>query len=329
MFFRLGDAARGKVLVEEAAKGLSESQNQMENLAANVAQGFAWYDIPRALSYRDLVKQDADKVMIRNRVIVEVAKYDVPRALEMLKDPRLKSANAFFDDTLKLDLAYWIGGVQPQIASDLVATIENSRIKAEAAGWAAVSVARVNPVLASKLIDQGIECLHANQKSQTFYYQYVPGVAANLAVQAEQVNYPDMESLIQRVLSLRIPAHKGNSTVSRYQSTVNAALYLAFVDPAVARRLLADLEPELTVKMLGNGGSESVGMQQWLSAWAIADPEHAVMLLKAEMEKPRGDEKPPYWITAAYTLLALPKSEQLEYVQKYGNAGVTRPVGDQ
>jgi hypothetical protein len=109
---------------------------------------------------------------------------------------------------------------------------------------------------------------------------------------------------------------------------VNAALFLAFVDPWVARRLLADLEPELSGKMLGNGGSESVGMLQWLNARVVADPDHATVLLKAEMEKSRGNEKPPYWIDSAYTLMALPKSEKLEFVRKYGNAGLVSPYLD-
>lgn len=330
MFLRLGDTEHGKALIESAAKDFSESKNAIDHLATNIAQALAWYDIPRALSYQDKVKEKHNRASVRNRVILEVSRYNVPRAIELLKDATLKSTTDFNDDQLKFELAYSIGKVDSQVAAELFSSITNTRTKAEAAGWIAVAVAADNPALARSLIDQGMQSLQAHRIAgrQSFYYEYVPGVAANLAVQATEVKYPDMESLIQRVLSLRIPAHKGTSSVSRFQSTVNAALYLAFVDPAVAKRLLTDLEPELSGKMLGNGGSESVGMNQWLCAWVVADPEHAVALLKAEMEKPRGTEEPPYWIRGAYTLLCLPKTEQLKYVREYGNAGLSGPYTD-
>ncbi|MDB5337844.1 MAG: blaR1 6, partial [Planctomycetaceae bacterium] len=330
MFLRLGDAERGKVLIESAAKEFSESKNPTERYAANIAQGLAWYDVPRALSYQDKVKEQHDKVSFRKRVIFEVARYNVPRALELLNDPTLKKGMESNDDGLKLDLAYRIGKVEPQVASKLVDSIVSFRTKAEAAGWTAVAVAGENPALAESLIDQAMETLQAHRTpgSQTFYYEWLPAVAANLAVQATSVKHHDMESIIQRVLALRIPADKGTSSVSRYQSTVNAALYLAFIEPDVAKRLLADLEPELISKMLGNGGIESVGMNQWLCAWVVADPEHATVLMKAEMEKSRGSKEPPYWIANAYTLLCLPKAEQLEFVREYGNAGLVSPYVD-
>src|SRR5262249_46102737 len=145
-------------------------------LAANIAQGLAWYDIPRALSYRDEVKEEQTKTSIRNRVIVEVARYDINKALELLKDPNNKGVRDFSDDLLKLDLAYRIGKVEPQIAADLVSTISNSRMKAEAAGWTAVAIGNQNPGLAVALIDQGLENLQSNRSpgSRSFYYEYVP-----------------------------------------------------------------------------------------------------------------------------------------------------------
>lgn len=330
LYLQLGDAERGKALIEAAAKDLSESKSANVNLGKNIAKGLAWYDIPRALKYRETVKEENHVVTVRNCIILEVARYNVPRALELLKDPSLHSPRDYENDRLKLDLACRIGKVEPQIAADLIARIINPRTKAEAAGWTAVEVAAENPELAQALIDQGLDGLRVNRVAgqNSFYYEYVPAVAANLALQAGQIQHPELESIIQKVLALRIPAHKGTSSISRYQSTVNVALHLAFVDPPVARRLLADLEHELTGQQFGNGGSESVGMRRWLCAWVIADPEHAVELLKAEIEKLRGDEKPPHWIDSAYTLLWLPRSEQLDFVRHYGDTGLTYPFMD-
>lgn len=329
LYLQLGEAERGKALIEAAVKDLSESKTADQNLGKNIAKGLAWYDIPRALKYRETVKEENHVVTVRNCIILEVARYNVPQALELLKDPNLQSPREYENDRLKFDLAYRIGKIEPQIAADLVARITNPRTKAEAAGGTAVEVAAENPALAQALIDQALESMRVNRVAgqNSFYYEYVPAVAANLALQAGQIQHPELDAIIQKVLALRIPAHKGTSSISRYQSTVNVALHLAFVDPATARRLLADLELELTGQQFGNGGSESVGMRRWLCAWVIADPEHAVELLKAEMEKARGDEK-PHWIDGAYTLLWLPRSEQLDFVRHYGDTGLTYPFVD-
>ena len=327
MFLRLGATDQGKTLIEQAEKGFSESKGPGEYLAVNIAKGLAWYDISRALSYREKVHDENTQLAVRKDVILEVSRYDVPRALELLNDPSRKPTQDQYDDMLRFELAYRIGAVEPQIAAELVRSIVNSRNKSEAAGWAALSVADTNPTLAISLIDQGIDNLRANRRPgpKSFYYPWAPGAAANLAVQAAQVNHPDMESVIQKVLSMRIPMDSNTMSTNRLQASVSMALYLAFINPTIAKQLLANLEPELSDQVLGNGGVGNVSMNQWLCAWVVADPDKAVMLLKAEMEKVREGEKPPYWIEAAYTLLALPASEQLDFVRKYGNAGLQSP----
>ncbi|MBI3860305.1 MAG: hypothetical protein HY290_00255, partial [Planctomycetia bacterium] len=333
MFLRLGDSERGQALVETAANEWSEnSQGESSNsyIIVTIAQGLAWTDVPRALAYLETGSDESLKAQIRSRVILEVAKFDVPRALALLNDSKYAPARDIYNDSLKFDLAYRIGPVDPQKAADLVESIGNPRTKAEACGWTAVAVSAADPKLARSLIDQGLSLLRNERApaSGSFYYEYVPGVAAHLAQQASQIKHPEIESIVQQALALRIPADPQTSTVSRLQSTVNAALFLAFVDPAAARRLLADLEPAVKGNLLGDGGYASVGRREWYYAWILADPEHAVELLQAELEKvkdPKDKNQTPWQLQEAFTFLSLPASERLDYILEFAVANLSKP----
>jgi hypothetical protein len=169
---------------------------------------------------------------------------------------------------------------------------------------------------------------HRAPASESFYYEYVPGVAAHLALQASQIKHPEIESIIQQALALRIPAHAETSTVSRLQSTVNAALFLAFVDPPIARRLLADLERDVKGNLLGDGGYTSVDRRDWLYAWVLADSEHAADLIKAEMEENKDSKenaRTPQGVQDAFSLMFLPSSERLDYLRMFSSANVVAP----
>ena len=332
MYCRLGDAERGQPLVEAAAKEWSQNVPPADSpysyTVVTIAQGLAWTDIRRALGLMEKVSDEQLKSRIRSKVIIEVSKFDVPRALALLNDPTYAPARDIDNDSVKFDLAFRIGHVDPQQAADLVATIGNPRTKAEACGWTAVAIADQNPKLARSLIDQGLSSLqnHRAPSSGSFYYEYIPGVAANLALQASQIKHPEIESIIQQALALRLPANAETSTVSRLQSTVNAALFLAFVDPAIARRLLADLEPiVLQGNLLGDGGSASVGKREWYYAWVLADPEHAADLMKTDLEKLSDSNETaaiPYQVQDAFTLMFLPPAERLDYVRQFSSANV-------
>jgi hypothetical protein len=99
-------------------------------------------------------------------------------------------------------------------------------------------------------------------------------------------------------------------------------LFLAFVDPPVARRLLADLERDVKGPMLGDGGYTSVGSREWFYAWVLADPEHAADLIKAEMEK---NKDAAARVGDAFTLMFLPSSERLDFVRMFSSANVVAP----
>lgn len=336
MYLRLGNRERGLPLVEAAEKEWSASPPPADNpysfTIVTIAQGLARTDVSRALGYVERVSDEHLKSNIRNRVILEVARFDVPRALALLKDPKYAPSRDVIDDTLKFELAWHIAKVDPQQAAKLVGSIGNSRTKAEACGWTAVAIGDEAPELAKSLIDQGFGTLQSTRTSSpnSLYYEYIPGVAAHLALQASQVKHPETESLIHRALALRIPADPNTSTTSRLQSTVNAALFLGFVDPGAARQLLVDLEPALPGELLGNGGSGSVGRREWYYAWVVADPGHAVELLQADLKRGADPKTNPaaQWVQDAFTFLALPEPERLNYALTYHLGNLSKPYDE-
>jgi protocatechuate 3,4-dioxygenase beta subunit len=337
MFLRLGDGARGRPLVETAAKEWSANGSSADSLSSDavvtIAQGLAWTDAARALGYLETVSDENLKTQIHNRVIVEVSRFDVVRALALLNDPKYAPARDADKDSLKVELAYRIGKVDPQKAAELATGIASPFAKPNACGWTALAIADEAPELARSLIDQGFKELrnHRTSSPNSFYYEYVPGMAAQLALHASQIKHPEIETIIQQVLALRIPADSQTSMVSRLKSTLDAALILALIDPAVARRLLTDLEPALNGNLLGDGGYAAVARRDWYIAWILADPEHAARLLQARMEKTMDakDINPQsLGVQDALTFMALPPTERLDFIQTVGVAGFFKPYRD-
>jgi hypothetical protein len=96
-----------------------------------------------------------------------------------------------------------------------------------------------------------------------------PVEAAAIAVRAGAIDYPDMPSVIDRVLAAR-----------RAESIVNTARVLALVDRAIARELLLAIEPQAALIGTGVGtgvgtGGGMVGRAQWLQAWGLTDFDEA------------------------------------------------------
>lgn len=336
-FVRLGDVTRGKPLLEAAEKEWAGDPQATTGpnsyMIATIAKGLAWIDLPRALSYLDKITDESLKSHLRGSVIAEVSRFDMPRALALLKDPKYAPQRSRSDDYLKLSLAHRIGAIDPQQAVELVKSIQGDRSKAEACGWTAVAIAEKDPKLAWSLIDEGLTLVKNGRQSdpRSFYYEWLPGLGAHLAVQAAQIGHPEIDSIIQQVLALRIPIDSQTTTVSRLQATVNMALFLSFLDPVIARRLLADLEPEVNAGLLGNGGYQNVSRREWYDAWALADPAHAAEIFQAEMQKakPAADSKEPVrapdWIQEAVSLMALPAAERLDYLLEFHVANLSKP----
>ena len=117
-----------------------------------------------------------------------------------------------------------------------------------------------------------------------------PATAAHVAVAARHAGYPDMDSVLMRVMAARPGPddHGFHDPATDVRMAATAAVPLALVDPGVARVLLEQLE--------ARGGLDSAGIgdvagHDWLRAWALVDLEKAEALVDAQLaalEKGRG-----------------------------------------
>ena len=107
------------------------------------------------------------------------------------------------------------------------------------------------------------------------------GQAALLAVQAQQIGYPDMTSVVYRTLAMRPVAGMDDFSPLRAQeSCVVMATLLALVDAPAARQMLQTIEPGSDA--IGSGSS-GVGRDNWFKAWALVNPQHAADLAEKEL----------------------------------------------
>lgn len=100
--------------------------------------------------------------------------------------------------------------------------------------------------------------------------------AAWTAGQAQAVDYPDMASVVARVLACRPTEDEAHSPAHRLETLVRMAKVLALIDPAVARDLLAVVAPRSHLVGTGYSGFEP---QDYLLARGLADPERVPALV--------------------------------------------------
>ena len=117
--------------------------------------------------------------------------------------------------------------------------------------------------------------------------------AALLAFHAQTTGYPDMESVIYRVLATRQTTKMCGRRRPCRNHWVSMALFLALVDPPLAKQLLESVDSSHDA--IGTGGT-GVGSGEWLRAWALVDPPHAVKLFERELAAaPNENAKRTVW----------------------------------
>ena len=138
---------------------------------------------------------------------------------------------------------------------------------------------------AFRLIDESLAiCLELPTDFDMWLNQlWEAPVAAYTAVLAKKSGYPDMPSVVARVLACRRPDNRSESEVFRLKSVVRMAKILAVVDRGTARWLLTPIRerPEL----LGSGGYSSIDRNEWILAWSLVDPEYAKELFEKEIQR--------------------------------------------
>jgi hypothetical protein len=277
--WQAGNKEAGEKLVREAAdmaaKWASNEQHewQLISLAKNVAP----VDRILAIGLLEKLKKERRGVHVAR---LAVGLDDLEKAESVLQD-----VGPWYAGRARARLAYRIAATRPAEAVRLVENISADRtrgefIKVASFGWLASVIAAKDFELANSLIDRAFAMyLHPVDRS-VYVRDGVAGQAAMLAFHAKTAGYPDMESVIYRVLAIRPTTNDAASPVEAKESSAVMAAFLSFVDRPLAKQMLQAIEP--TSDTLG---SADTGFQRrdWLRAWALVDPPHAVELFEREL----------------------------------------------
>ncbi|HLJ94844.1 MAG TPA: sigma-70 family RNA polymerase sigma factor, partial [Gemmataceae bacterium] len=303
---QLGKEETGRQLIAEAAEmadklGAQEYQALARGL---VAQALAPYDLERAHALLKPLTEPNDKMRFAQMVATATLK----------DDPSLPPR-------VRMQIAYHMGATDPVAAVRIVNSIQgDAKVKAEAYSWVAVAVAPRDKKLADSLIDRSLAIyVDESEKLRSWSNNGGPSVfAARVAGLAQKIGYPDMESIIARVLAVR-QTNYYESPARVIESHLATAMILALTDPATARQILHAIEPQSAA--IGTGYS-SIRRRYWLPAWALADLPHAVELFDRELaglqEKDTIDLQ-DNGMTGMIAILTIPPPERAQHLlQFYG-----------
>src|SRR5262249_18053457 len=219
-------------------------------------------------------------------------------------------------------LAYSLARTRPEDAVHLVDDIrKDPKIQAEAYGWLAVAIAPQDKKLAWSLIDRSLAQYRDNLQTFRSWGNYggASTLAARIVGQARTVGYPDLDSVVARVLTTRLVGND-DTPVRVTESHVATALVLALADPATARQLLEALEPRSRV--VGSGYSD-VRRRHWFQAWALADPARAGALFDRELKTLLADSKADLAKSGLFDLveiLTIPPAERPRHLLRHWGA---------
>jgi hypothetical protein len=125
-----------------------------------------------------------------------------------------------------------------------------------------------------------------------------------IAARARQIGYPDLDSVIMRVMTTRSAGTGAGfrDPAMQIHSATVTAVPLALVDPDAARTMLQQIEersgldPVALVKVAGD---------DWLRAWALVDLKKAEALVDAELAALERAKKPDLQRTGLFQMVEL------------------------
>ena len=291
LFVRLDRPDVGHKLLDEAERtALQLTAVGHEAFARGmVAKALARYDLARARQLIEPISRPEGRDRYLGWLAEVLADHDLGAARAIVAEMNSGQRAGTLRNRTLMQMAYRVAAKRPQEAVGLIDAMDEDqqadKFRAEAWGWLAVVLAPRDPKSAQTLIDRSL-ALHLT-KPESFRswsnYGGSPVFAAWTARQALTAGYPDMHSVVMRVLATR----EENDPVRRLEATVAVALVLSFSDPATSRQLLRSVEP--FSDLIGSGHSNT-RRAEWLLAWALCDIEHARQLFERELAAIANDE---------------------------------------
>jgi Carboxypeptidase regulatory-like domain len=287
MVSRLGNKVAGKKLADEAAEMAAKLQPAGGNTDAfgALVLALAQTDISRAKSMAEKIPDKTWRDSYLSRAAYQ--QEDVEQAKLLLADVQFGYAQQS-----RMQLAYSIAAKRPAEAIQLVEKMQTGQsgideyTRASAFGWLAAAIVSSDAKMAHSLIDRAFAIYSRPALGLNTGKGSRSAQAAATAIIADRIGYPDMQSLVYRVLATRPTTKDGDSPAAAQESCVMMAMYLALIDPQTAKQVLQDIEP--ASDLIGSGQS-GVGRKEWLKAWALVDPQHALELADQDAARAQND----------------------------------------
>jgi hypothetical protein len=313
---QLGRDEAGRKLIDEAAAAAANlGKGGLQELArAQAAEALAPYDLPRALALLEPIRERQARERYLGNVAVALCPDDLGKALQIIEQfERLSTLPGL----VRMRLAYRLAPSRPAEAIRVVEGMTGygaNEMKAEALAWVAVAVA--DKKLAWSLIDRSMAALRDAASAGRRRSDRYSVTAARVVGQAREVGYPDLESLVYQVLSLR-PTTQDDSPARVAEALVDTALVLALADPATAKQILQGVEARGGPVGAGTG---SFRKGHWLMAWALADPAHAAALFDGELAALRANPKARLehsGLVELAEILTVPPPDRARHLHRY------------
>jgi hypothetical protein len=320
---RLGKSDAGQKLLDEAGAMAAKLGSEQAHAAARgmVAEALAPSDLGRALKLIEPITPMNSPDRCRAHVAVAICLQNLDGALAILE----KSQTGGYDDRGRLRIAQRLAPTRPADATRVAEMIgrqgsDGIFVKATALARVAAAMAPHDKRLAWSVVDRALGMLMAPGALENSLELHGgrPAGAGFVALQARQIGYPDMQSIVQRVLACRpgkktISAIRHASDENVVASRIIMATFLGLVDPRTAREILASVEAV-------HPSSKETVRVAWIKAWLAVDPARGDALFAELADSIRGKpgkDEDFYGLVEAAQLLAAPWAEKAQYIVSY------------
>jgi hypothetical protein len=203
--------------------------------------------------------------------------------------------------------------------------------QAEAFGWLAVALAPRDRARACSLIDWALAMMifQRDWAGRSLSSGGEMAGAAHVALCARRIGYPDMESVVMRVIAAR-PTDGGGVSGDRTRlarAIAVSTVSLALVDPEAARTVLEQLESRVGFDLAAEWSTR----EPWLMAWALVDLQKARAVFESTLASLEQQKDVNLWGTGFFEmveLLTAAPDRREEILGRRASGAVWRPGGE-
>jgi hypothetical protein len=305
---KLGREDVGRKLIDEAARDASQLPvvGRASYYRGLVSGILAPYDVERALALVEPIKtENQEGPRNRARIAAAIATTDTKRAVELVETV---GGNAFYHEMARTAIAYQIGRDHPDEAIKIIVDMKRDPAtiwQAEAYGWLAVALAPRDRARANSLIDRALAMMidQRDWASRSAWSGGEMAGAAHVALCARRIGYPDMESVVMRVIAAR-PTDGRNASTERTRlsrAIAVSTVSLALVDPQAARTVLEQVESRAGFDLAAEWSTR----QPWLIAWALVDLQKARAVFESALASLDQQKEVNLWGAGFFQMIEL------------------------